>query len=113
MPYDPKLAERIREYLTRFPELGIEEKIMFGGLAFMVNGKMCVNASGQNLMCRFDPSFTKELTAKTGFLPMKMNGKEYEGYCYVEPIGFKESNDFEYWMKICLDFNGRAKSSKK
>ncbi|MEO6915818.1 MAG: TfoX/Sxy family protein [Chitinophagaceae bacterium] len=113
MPYDPKLADRIREYLSHFPALEIEEKKMFGGLAFMVNGKMCVNASGQNLMCRFDPALTKELAKKSGFLPMVMKGKEYEGYCSVEPIGFKSRKDFEFWIKQCLDFNGRAKASKK
>jgi len=42
-----------------------------------------------------------------------MKGKEYRGYCYVEPIGFKKKKDFEYWMKLCLDFNERAKASKK
>lgn len=113
MAYDIKLADRIREYLGQFPEFEIEEKKMFGGLAFMVNGKMCVNASGQNLMCRFDPTLTEELAEKTGFLPMVMKGKEYEGYCYVEPTGFKDREDFGFWIKLCLDFNGRAKSSKK
>ncbi|MBP9924362.1 MAG: TfoX/Sxy family protein [Cyclobacteriaceae bacterium] len=113
MPYVPKLADRIREYLKQFPELEIEEKKMFGGLAFMVNGKMCVNASGQNLMCRFEPTQKEELAKRTGFVPMVMKGKEYEGYCYVEPTGFKNRKDFEFWIAVCLDFNSRAKSSKK
>jgi TfoX/Sxy family transcriptional regulator of competence genes len=55
MAYSTKLADRVREYLFRLPDLQIEEKKMFGGLAFLVNGKMCVNISGENLMCRFDP----------------------------------------------------------
>ena len=113
MSYEPKLFEKIRKYLNQFPELEIEEKFMFGGIAFMVNGKMCVNVSGQKLMCRFDPSLTKELEVKTGFLPMTMNGKEYKGYCYVEPAGFRQSDDFEAWITISLDFNGQAKPSKK
>jgi hypothetical protein len=56
MAYDLKLAERIREYLARLPNLKVEEKKMFSGLAFMVNGKMCVNVSGENMMCRVDPA---------------------------------------------------------
>ena len=60
MPYDTHLADRIREHLVKFPNLKIEEKKMFRGLSFMVNDKMCVNVSGENLMCRFDPSLQEE-----------------------------------------------------
>ncbi len=66
MPYEIKLANRIREYLSLFPNMKIEEKKMFGGLAFMVNGKMYVNTSGQNLECRFGPALTDALVEKKG-----------------------------------------------
>jgi hypothetical protein len=113
MTFDEKLANRIREYLLPFSKLKIEEKKMFRGLTFMINGKMCVSVSGENLMCRFDPDLTHDVAEKKGFLPMKMSGKEYRGYCYVEPKGFKSKRDFEYWINLCLDFNERAKASKK
>jgi TfoX/Sxy family transcriptional regulator of competence genes len=77
MAYDKTLADRVRAYLAELPKLEIEEKEMFRGLAFLVNGKMCVNVSGNNLMCRFDPTLTEELSAKRGFLQMIMKGKEY------------------------------------
>ena len=112
MTYDTGLADRVREYLLRFSSLKIEEKKMFRGLTFMINGKMCVSVSGENLMCRFDPVLTEEVAKRTGFLPMKMRGKEYKGYCYVEPAGFNSNRDFEYWINLCLDFNARAKASK-
>ena len=113
MAYNLELADSIRNYLQLFPDLKIAEKKMFGGLAFMVNGKMCINASGDNLMCRFDPERTEELALKTGFLPMQMKGKVYQGYCYVEPAGFKRKKDFKFWLDLCLDYNASAKSSKK
>jgi hypothetical protein len=43
---------------------------------------------------------------------MIMKGKELKGYCYVNPIGFWSKKDFEYWVDLCLDYNGKAKSSK-
>jgi TfoX/Sxy family transcriptional regulator of competence genes len=113
MSYDIKLADRIREYLVEFPQLNIDEKKMFSGLAFMVNEKMCVNVSGDKLMCRFDPDLQEEVSEKTGYEPMIMKGKELKGYCYVDSIGFKSKKDFEYWLNLCLDYNKRAKSSKK
>jgi len=113
MAYNMKLADRVREYLAHVPNIKIEEKKMFGGIAFMVNGKMCVNVSGDNLMCRFEPSVQEEISKRKGFQTMIMKGKEYKGYCYVSPEGIKTRNDFEYWIKLCLSFNNQATASKK
>ena len=113
MAYDIQLADRIREYLVEIPKLKFEEKKMFRGLTFMVNDKMCISVSGENLMCRFDPALYEVVAEKNGFKPMVMKGKEYKGYCYIEPAGFKSNKDFEYWVNLCLDYNAKAKSSKK
>lgn len=86
---------------------------MFSGLAFMVNDKMCINVSGEKLMCRFDPDLEEEVSEKNGFQPMIMRGRQLNGYCYVDPIGFTTKKDFEYWINLCLDYNKKAKSSKK
>lgn len=112
MAYDLKLADRIREYLAEVPALKIKEKEMFSGLAFLVNGKMCVNVSHENLMCRFNPERFDEVSERMGFLPMIMRGKQLNGYCYVSPDGFKTKKDFQFWMQLCLAYNPRAKSSK-
>jgi TfoX/Sxy family transcriptional regulator of competence genes len=113
MAYNLKVAERVREYLAQFKGKNIEEKSMFAGLAFMVNDKMCINVSGDNLMCRFDSKKTEEVSSKMGYQPMVMKGKEYKGYCYVTPEGFQTKQDFEYWLNLCLSFNNQAVSSKK
>lgn len=113
MAYDTELADRIRKYLVNISNLEIEEKEMFSGLTFMINGKMCINVSGENLMCRFDPILHEEITHKKGFEAMIMKGKRYKGYCYIRPEGFETRKDFEYYLQLCLDFNKRAKSSKK
>ncbi|GAB3021172.1 hypothetical protein GCM10027051_27990 [Niabella terrae] len=51
-------ADKVRTALSGFKEFQIEEKRLFGGLAFLVNGKMCINVSEDKLMCRFDPART-------------------------------------------------------
>lgn len=113
MAYNEQLADRVRLYLAEIPRLRVTEKAMFRGLAFMVNGKMCVNISGDNLMCRFDPEVYVAVSARKGFSPMIMRGKVLTGYCYVRPEGINAKKDFEYWMKLCLSFNPKAKSSRK
>ena|SRR5690349_3562685 len=113
MAYDAQLADRVRLYLAEVPKIKVNEKAMFRGLAFLVNGKMCVNVSGDNLMCRIDPDLVDTVSKRKGFLPMIMRGKELKGYCYVKPEGFKSKRDFESWLKLCLDFNPKARASKK
>lgn len=113
MAYNSELADRVREWLANVNDITIEEKKMFGGLAFLVNDKMCINISHDNLMCRYNPEREEEVAEKIGFLPMIMRGKQLKEYCYVESIGFQKPEDFEYWMKICLDYNKIAKASKK
>ncbi len=113
MAYDNNLAIRVRKYLCEMEEFQVKEKKMFGGLAFMINDKMCINVGDNQLMCRFDPELTEQLSVRTGFLPMIMKGKEYKGYCYVDPVGYKTKKDFEFWINLCLDYNDKAVSSKK
>jgi TfoX/Sxy family transcriptional regulator of competence genes len=113
MAYDIKLADRIREYLLEYPKLKVEEKEMFRGITFMVNDKMCVCVSGDNLMCRIDPELQEEVAEKIGYKPMIMKGKELKGYCYVDPTGIRSKKELAYWVNLCLDFNNRAKPSKK
>ena len=113
MSYDINLVNKVREYLVEIPNIVVEEKQMFNVWNFMVNGKTCVCVSGENLMLRFNHILQEELSEKIGYETMLMKGKEYKGYCYINPEGFKDKKDFEYYINLCLDFNKIAKASKK
>ena len=113
MAYDINLVNRVREFLADVPDVEIEEKEMFAVLNFMVNGKTCVCVSGENLMLRFDPNLQEELSECIGYETMLMKGKEYKGYCYINPEGFKDRKDFEYFINVCLDYNKVSNKSKK
>ena len=86
---------------------------MFRGITFMVSGKMCVSASGDELMCRIDPEIYDVGIKKKGVRPMVMKNREYRSYPYVNEEGAKSKKDFEYWVNLCLDFNRRAKATPK
>ncbi len=111
MAYDEKLAARLREALADIPK--VEEKKMFRGVTFMVNGKMCISVSGDELMVRFDPQMQEEVLAKKGARPMVMKNRTYSGYIYVAEEGFKNKKDFDYWVGLALAFNKKAKAAKK
>lgn len=107
------LVDRVREYLAKIPGIEIEEKEMFAVLNFMVNGKTCVCVNGDRLMLRFDPALQEEVSQLRGYETMLMKGKEYKGYCYIQPEGFQKRKDFEYLINLCLSYNKAAKKSSK
>ena|SRR5258706_16138508 len=111
MAYNEKLANRIRE---RFSELrNVEEKEMMGGLTFMYNGKMCCGIIKDEMMCRIAPELHYEAIEKRGCRTMDFTGHPMKGYVMVDESGMKSKKDFEHWINLCLDFNKKAKSSKK
>jgi hypothetical protein len=79
----------------------------------MVNGKTCICVSGENLMLRFEPKKQVELGEKRGYETMLIKGKEYKGYCYINPAGFKDKKDFAFFVKVCLEYNKHSKMSRK
>jgi TfoX/Sxy family transcriptional regulator of competence genes len=111
MAYDINLADRIRERLTDLPNL--EEKKMMGGLTFMYNDKMCVGVFHDELMCRIDPEFHEQAVEKPGCRTMDFSNRPMIGYVLVEQNVLKKQTDFDYWINLCLDFNSKAKSSRK
>ena len=113
MAYDEKLAQRVREYLADARVTNVVEKLMFGGLAFLVNEKMCVNVNGERLMCRFDAKHHNRLASLPGFLDFYMSGRLIRGYCYVAPDAITTKASLKFWVDECLAFNHKAESSKK
>jgi len=111
MAYNEQLAERLRKALAHLPK--VEEKKMFRGVTFMVNGKMCLSVSGDELMCRIDAEMHSSAVKIKGARTMTMKGKEYKGYIYVNEEGIKSKKDFDYWVDLALEFNKIAKASKK
>ncbi len=112
MPYNEKLANRLREALADVPD--VEEKEMFRGLTFMVNGKMCISVSGiERLMVRIDPEMYDTLIEKNGCKEVVMQGRTMKGFVYVYEDALKTKKEFAYWVKLALDYNPKAKASKK
>ena len=111
MAYNEKLNDRIREAIANLPN--VEEKHMFGGTCFMMNRKMSVGVVKDEMMCRIDPNVYQEALEKKGCREMVFTGKSMKGYVYVSEEGMKTKKEFDYWISLCLEFNIKAKASKK
>ena len=111
MPFDEKLNDRIREAIAHLPK--VEEKLMFGGTCYMLNGKMCMGVLKDEMMCRINPDVYEDALQRDGCREMDFTGRPMKGYVFVSNEGMKTKKDFDYWIKLCLEFNSKAKSSKK
>jgi TfoX/Sxy family transcriptional regulator of competence genes len=97
MAYDTELADRIRELLG--PVRGVDEKRMFGGLGFLINGNMAVAASGQGgLLVRVPPDETDKLLDRAHVSPMVMAGREARGWVRVDAEGVKTKRQLQGWV---------------
>jgi TfoX/Sxy family transcriptional regulator of competence genes len=112
MAFDEYLGERVRRVLAE-KHIVTEEKKMMGGLCFMVDDKMCVGIMKNELMVRIDPTLYDEALKMKGSKKMEFSGKEMKGFLFIEPEGIDSEKELVDWVQKCLDFNPKAKSSKK
>jgi TfoX/Sxy family transcriptional regulator of competence genes len=112
MAYSESLAERIRVVLD-IKSISYKEKRMMGGLTFMVDDKMCVGILKDDLMARIDPALYDEALKRKGCRQMDFTGKPMRGFVLISPEGTDLEKDFHYWIDLALEFNPRARSSKK
>jgi hypothetical protein len=101
--YDEDLANRIRELLGA--ENGLDEKRMFGGLAFLINGNMAVAVSGRGgLMVRVPPADTDKFLARDHVEPMVMAGRETRGWLRVGADGVKTARQLRAWVTCGAEY---------
>lgn len=102
MSYDQNLATRIREYFKDHD--GIEEREMFGGLAFMIGGHMCVGANDHRLMARVGPDSYEHVLENMYATIMDITGKPLKGFVFIEPEATESDEELHKWIELCENF---------
>jgi TfoX/Sxy family transcriptional regulator of competence genes len=96
MAYDERLATRVRE---RFDgDAGVQEKSMFGGLAFMADGNMAVCVARDGLMVRVGRDSLDEALAHPHAGIFEMGGRQMPDWVLVAPDGVEGDDDLERWV---------------
>lgn len=97
MAFDADLAERIRELLA--DERGVDERRMFGGLAFLIGGHMAVAVSSKGgLLVRIAPEDADTLLRRDHVEPMVMAGRQTRGWLRVAGDGVTTKRQLRSWV---------------
>ena len=107
MAPDDVLVARVRAALAGAPL--VEEKRMFGGIAFMVRRRMCVSVGRDRLMLRIDPLVHGAALRYPGCRTVVMNGRQYRGYVHVDAEVVKSTRDLERWCATRYPQRGRER----
>lgn len=102
MAYDEGLVERVRGVLEERQD--VSEKRMFGGIAFMVRGHMCVGVTDSRLMVRVGSDAHAELAGQPHARPMDFTGRPMKGFLYVAAAGVERDADLERWVGRALRY---------
>tara|TARA_R110002073_G_scaffold293194_2_gene458779 strand:+ start:57395 stop:57745 length:351 start_codon:yes stop_codon:yes gene_type:complete len=112
MAYNEFLADRISQFF-REKSVPFEARKMMGGLCYMVDGKMCVGVNKDEIMARIDPEIYEESLKKEGCREMNFTGRPMKGFVFLTDDATDLDADLYNWLQLALDFNPKAKASKK
>ena len=107
MAFSESLAARIRNALAR--RNGIEEKKMFGGVGFMLNGNLLVGVWKNSLIARLGPVQGDEALLDPHVRKMDITGKPMKGWIIVEPEGVEEDEPLKNWIQQAMKFVGKLR----
>ena len=105
MAYDSILAERIRHALAR--RKGKEEKKMFGGIGFLLNGNMCVGVWKDSLIVRLGPEQAAEALKQPFVQQFDITGRPMTGWALIEPKGVEDDGQLKAWIQRAVKFVGK------
>lgn len=119
MAYDDTLADRVRTALGE--RKGLDEKRMFGGLAFMLNDHMCCGIMGAELLVRVPREETGAILQRPHVRPFDFTGKPMKAFVVVGGAGLKGTS-LKRWVDECVthvatlppkDANGKKPFKKR
>ena len=103
MAYDENLAQRIRDALAR--KKNIEEKRMFGGVGFLLNGNLLVGVRKDSLLVRLSSEQGEEAMSEPHVTAFKITGRgSMKGWIVVSLEGVEDDDQLKDWIRRAVNF---------
>ena len=91
---------------------GVTQKEMFGGISFLINGRMCCGVINEDLVLRVDPRDYEILLKNKNFRPMDFTGRPLKGFVYVNQKGCKSTATLVKFLKLSVEYVLSLKEKK-
>jgi TfoX/Sxy family transcriptional regulator of competence genes len=111
MAFSEALAERIRQRLSR--RKNVEEKKMFGGLGFLLNGNLLVGVWKDSLIVRLGPDESGEALKEPHVKEFNITGRPMKNWVLVAPAGVEEDDQLSTWIQRAVKFVGALPAKEK
>jgi TfoX/Sxy family transcriptional regulator of competence genes len=105
MAFSEALAERIRQALVR--RKNVEEKKMFGGVGFLLNGNMLVGVWKDSLIVRLGPDEGDLALLEPHVKEFDITGRPMKGWVLVESGGVEGDDELAGWIQRAVKFVGK------
>ena len=97
MVYDAALADRIRALLP--PDLQLQERAMFGGLAFLLHERMCAGVVADRVVLWLGREKAAAAIAEDpAAAPMDFTGRVMHNFIYLDPQAVPDDAELGRWL---------------
>jgi TfoX/Sxy family transcriptional regulator of competence genes len=100
--YDEGLAQRVREEMEALS--GYEEKRMFGGIGFMLEGNMATGVIGEDLIVRVGREEYERALEEPQARPFDMTGRPMTGWVVFTGAAYGSDEDLREWVQRGVDY---------
>lgn len=113
MALNEQLVQQIANTLDHLT-IAYQQKKMFGGVAFMIQDKMCLGVSKEFMMVRVMDAHYAGIIEEPHTEPMIFGKKQLHGFLFITPQGYQHEKDFKRWIQYGLEFaeKGELKTKK-
>ena len=103
MAHDEGLAQRVREILSE--HMGYEEKRMFGGIGFLLQGNMACGVIREDLIVRVGEENYTDALLQSDVELFDMTGRAMTGWIVVKEPGYRKDDNLKDWVDQVADYS--------
>src|SRR3954454_1713989 len=111
MAFNEPLDERIRQRLAR--RRNVEERKMFGGVGFLLNGNLLVGVWKDSLIVRLGPEEGEEALKEPHVSEFNITGRSMKGWVLVAPEGVEADEELSGWVRRAVKLVGALPAKEK
>lgn len=102
MPYNEEIQRRIKKIVSGWK--GTDDKKMFGGVCYLLDGNMFCGVYKDLLILRLGQDRSEEVLKQPFARPFDITGKKMKGWVMLAAEGFKSDDELRAWLTEAKTF---------